>query len=76
MAYDFIRAIQEAIEQCKDWGYGRVKRYDANGNVKVWIEAEWVDYDYAHDIIEVHICYSDTGAIAYSNYIEETITCK
>lgn len=77
MEYDFIKAVEEVIENCKTSGSGRVQRKDDNGNITLWLEAEWVEHpDGKHDVIELCICYSDTGRVAYSRYIEETKTEK
>lgn len=75
--YDFAKAVEEVITECKETGYGRVLRKDKDGYVTLWLEAEWVAYcDGLHDIVILHICYSDTGRIAYSHYIEETLIEK
>lgn len=74
MEYDFIKAIEEVIENCRVFGSGRVQRKDDNGNITLWLESEWVEHpDGKHDVIELYICYSDTGRIAYGRYIEETM---
>lgn len=73
MEYDFIKAVEEVIENCKMFGSGRVQRKDDDENITLWLEAEWVEHpDGKHDIIELYICYSDTERIAYSKHIEET----
>lgn len=75
--YGFTQAIEQAIQECKDFGRGRIQQKDENGNITLWLEAEWVDHpDGEHDVIELFICYSDTGRVAYSRYIEETKTEK
>ena len=75
MEYDFIKAIEEVIEKCRVFGSGRVQRKKENGEVTLWLEAEWVRHpDDKHDVIELYICYSDTGRVSYSRYIEETMT--
>jgi len=77
MEYDFIKAIEEVIENCKVFGNGRVQRKDDKGNITLWLETEWVEHpDGVHDVVELYICYSDTGRIAYSRHIEETMTEK
>jgi len=81
MEYDFIKAIEEVIEDCcKTFGSGRVvrvQRKDKNGNITLWLEAEWVEHpNGTHDVIELYICYNDTGNVVYSRYIEETMTKK
>lgn len=74
MEYDFIKAIEETVENCKVFGSSRVQRKDENGNIILWLEAEWVRHpDDKHDVIELYICYSDTGRVAYSRYIDETM---
>ena len=75
MEYDFIKAIEEVIEKCKSFGSGRVQRKDERGNVTLWLEAGWTEHpNGTHDVIELDVCYSDTGRVAYSRYIEETMT--
>ena len=71
--YDFVEAIKETIENCKVSGYSIVQRKDTNGNITLWLEAEWVKYDNKHNVIELYICFSDTGKVAYSKYIMETL---
>lgn len=74
MNYDMAKAVKEVIENCRVFGSGRVQRKDENGNIILWVEAEWVEHsDGIHDVIELYICYSDTGKIAYSKCIEETM---
>ena len=74
MNYDMAKAIEEVINNCKAYGSSRVQRKDANGNITLWLEAEWIEHsDGIHDVIELYICYSDTGRIAYSKCIEETM---
>jgi len=77
MEYDLTNAIKEVIEECKRHGKGYIKRKDENGYVTLWLEAEWVNHWNGKDkIIEIMFCYSDTGNVAYSRYIDETITKK
>ena len=74
MNYDMAKAIEEVIDNCREFGSSRVQRKDDNGNIILWLEAEWVEHsDGIHDVIELYICYSDTGNIAYSKCIEETM---
>ncbi len=74
MSYDLVKAIEEVIENCKAYGSGRLQRKDEYGNITLWLETEWVEHpDGVHDVIELYICYSDTGKIAYSQYIKETM---
>lgn len=71
--YDYLNAVKEVISQCDAKGRGIVKRRDTNGSVTLWLEAEWVTLgDGTNEVIELMMCYSDTGKIAYSSYIEET----
>jgi hypothetical protein len=74
MNYDFTKAIEEVIENCKAFGSARLQRKNERGENTLWLEAEWVEYDDTHDAIELFICYVDTGRTAYSRIIEETIT--
>ena len=75
MEYNFIKAIEEVIENCKVYGSGKVQRKNKDGNITLWLEAEWVEHpNGTHNVIELYICYSDTGNVAYSRYIEETMT--
>lgn len=75
MEYDFLKAVEEVIEECKSLGTGKVQRKDDCGNVTLWLEAKWVHLpDNKHKIVELCICYSDTGRVAYSRYINETKT--
>lgn len=75
MEYDLTKAIDEVIQECLTGGRGRLQRKDSKGNVTLWLEAEWVEHpNGTHDIIELYFCCSDTGNVAYSKYIEETIT--
>lgn len=77
MEYDFIKVVEEVIENCRVSGSGRVQRKDKDGNITLWLEAEWVEHpDGEHDVIELYICYNDTGIITYSRYIEETMIEK
>ena len=56
MEYDFIKAVEEVIENCKTFGSGRVQRKDDKGNITLWLEAEWVEHpDGVHDVIELYI---------------------
>ena len=77
MEYDFIKAVQEVIEECKINGNGKIQRKDKDGKVIIWLEAEWVTHwNGTHEVIELLVCYSDTGRIAYSTYIMETMKEK
>ena len=72
--YDFTKAVEEVIAQCKTIGKGKVVRIDQNGRNTLWLEAEWVPHpDGIHKVVELEICYSDTGRVAYGNIIEETM---
>lgn len=71
--YDYVNAVEEVIDMCLKEGRGTVKRVDSFGDVALWLEAEWVALnDSPYEVIELMICYSDTGRAAYSRYIEET----
>jgi hypothetical protein len=76
MKYDFVKAVGEVIEDCVSGGRGILQRKDERGNITLWLEAEWVEYDKTHDVVELFVCYSDTGRIAYSRIIEETMVEK
>lgn len=77
MEYDFIKAAQEVIEECKVHGKGKIQREDAYGHIVLWLEAEWVTHwNGTHEVIELLFCYSDTGRVAYSTYIMETMREK
>lgn len=73
MNYDMAKAIEEVIDNCREFGSSRVQRKDDNGNIILWLEAEWVEHsDGIHDVIEIYF-YNDAGRIAYSGYIGETM---
>lgn len=74
--YDMTNAIEEVIKMCLENGNGKVQRKDERGDIILWLESEWIEYDDTHDVIIVYFCYSDTGRIAYSNIVRETITDK
>lgn len=77
MNYEFTKAVEEVISDCVAFGRGKVQRVDSNGNVTLWLEAEWVEHpDGVNDVVELYICYSDTGRVVYSTLIEETKTEK
>mgnify|MGYP000978761473 CR=1 FL=1 len=74
--YSFVNAIKEVIEECKQTGRGKNIKTDSKSNITLWLESEWTEYDESHDVIELFICYVDTGRIAYSTYIMETLAEK
>ena len=79
MGYELINAIEECINYCKNnCGGARVRRFDENNNCTLWLEADWVELEEDQDtyVIELYFCYSDTGRIAYSQKIYETIEVR
>lgn len=77
MKYLFTQAIEDCIKECIDTGSGEIKKgKDYVGDPRVWVSAEWVEYDAEHDVIELYIHAVDTGTVFYSTYIMETITKK
>lgn len=77
MNYEFTKAVEEVINDCVTFGKGRVQRVDGKGNITLWLEAEWVEHpDGVNDVVELYVCYNDTGRVAYGTLIEETKTEK
>ena len=73
----FTQAIEECIKDCIDTGDGEIKRGSDNcGDPLVWVSSEWIEYDSEHDVVLLHVRFVDTGRIAYSTVIMETLTEK
>lgn len=71
--YDFVSAIKEAIDECVRTGnHSTVQRTDASGDITIWVEAAWTEVLGGFEVVELFICYSDTGRVAYSRLINET----
>ena len=67
MSYALTEAIEQAIDQCKESGEGKVSMNDPSKTV---IYAEWTDYKEELDVIEVSIY--QYGGIRFEYIIEET----
>lgn len=77
MNYLFTQAIEECIQDCIDTGGGEIKKGSDNCGVPlVWVSSEWTEYDSEHDVILLHIRFVNTGIIACSTVIMETLTEK
>ena len=71
--YDFTAAVEEVIEDCRKKGaFSKVQRIDEKGNITLWLEADWKRLPGDMEVIELFVCYTDTGRVAYSTFIEET----
>lgn len=71
--FDFTVAVEEVIEECRRTGaYSKVQRFDGSGEVILWLEANWTQLPDDMEVVELYICYSDTGRVAYSKLINET----
>ena len=74
MEYELLNVINQVIKECEERGCSEIQfGKDACGDPDYWLSAEYVYYDSQHDIIELSIHYRDTGRVAYSIYIKETI---
>lgn len=71
--YEFTKAIEECIEQCKTLGSGCVQKYDSDKFTNLWLTAEWTDCDDGRNqAILLNIHYIDTGRVAYATLLEDT----
>lgn len=70
---DFVSAIKEAISECVRTGnHSTVQRTDERGDITTWVEAAWTEVLGGFEVVELFICYVDTGRVAYSKLIHET----
>ncbi len=71
--YDFTKAVEEVINECVRTGaHSVVQRTDESGDVTIWVEAAWCEVLGGFEVVELFICYIDTGRVAYSKLINET----
>lgn len=71
--YDFVKAVEEVVAECvRSGAYSQVQRIDDKGHVTIWLEADWRNIGDDTEVVELFICFTDTGRIAYSTFIPET----
>lgn len=80
MGYELVNAIEECINNCRDSKEKAcIQRFDETNNCTLWLEAEWVllsDDNQDIYVVELYFCYCDTGRIAYTQRIYETIEVR
>ena len=63
------QAIEQAIQQCKDFGSGTIELTD-NEKTVIWAEWENSEQDNSYDVIS--ICITQNGYTKFNYQLEET----